>query len=296
MTLRKNACMQTFDLKTWTNGDLFIASLAIIGPVCGLLLFSLQKWLFGRPMSERARQAGGSLFLSTYLKDYGYWWLHWPSRGLIAMRVHPTTVTLGGMGVVWVAAGFVGAGYHALGGLWILLGSLSDMLDGIVARERGLISREGEFIDSLVDRYSDLGLFGGLVIYLRHRPELYAWVLLAGAGAAMVSYVRAKAEALGVRNVPKGSMQRAERAVYLGFGIYFSPMVARHYGAPGDQTPYLAIGICVLIALLANISALRMARYTVAALRARGAPEAPAAPVPGTDAGALPRDALPRHA
>ena len=285
--------MQTFDLKAWTNGDFFIAFLALLGPVGGLLLFTVQKLAFGRPMSERARQAGGSVFLSSYLKDYGYWWLHWPSRALIAMRVHPTTITLGGMAIVWTAAGFVGAGYHALGGLWILLGSLSDMLDGIVARERNLITREGEFIDSLVDRYSDLGLFGGLVIYLRHRPELYVWVLLAGAGAAMVSYVRAKAESLGVRNVPKGSMQRAERAVYLGFGIYFSPMVARHFGALNDPTPYLAIGICVLIAVLANISALRMAMYTVGALQVQPAGDAAKTKFRAT---ASSRNAPPTHA
>ena len=264
--------MDLSDLKALTNGDLFIAFLAIIGPVCGLMLFTAQKLLFGRPMAERARLAGGSMFLSTYLKDYGYWWLHWPSRALIAMRVHPTTVTLGGMLVVWTGSAFVGAGWLSFGGLWILLGSLSDMLDGIVARERGLLSREGEFIDSLVDRYSDLGLFGGLYYVLRHEPHLSCWVLLAGVGAAMVSYTRAKAEALGVRNVPKGSMQRAERAVYLGFGIYFSPMVVRHFNAPGDTTPYLALGVCVTIAVLANISAIRMSLFTVRTLKGRNGP------------------------
>lgn len=261
---------QTFAaFRALSNSDAFILFFATIGPFGGFAVYRLQRALRPQPAHERAVSAGGSLFLSQTLKDYGYWWLHWQARLLVAMRVHPTTVTLGGMLIVWSAAGFVAHGCLGFGGMWILLGSLSDMLDGMVARARNMLSEAGGYVDSMVDRYSDLGLFGGLLYYLRDRPSLCGIVLLAAVGATMVSYARAKAESLGIRNVPKGMMQRAERAVYLGFGTYFSPLVARHFNVPGDDTPWLAIGVCGIIAVLANLSALRMSAFVVSALRQR---------------------------
>lgn len=252
-----------------TNSDAFILIFATLGPFGGFAVYKLQRWLFPKPMHERAASAGGSLFLSETIKDYGYWWLKWQARALVAMRVHPTTVTLGGMLIVWGASACVAKGMLGFGGMWILLGSLSDMLDGMVARARNMLSEAGGYIDSMVDRYSDVGLFGGLVYLLWDRPWLCTIVLMAAIGATMVSYARAKAESLGVRNVPKGMMQRAERAVYLGFGTYFSPVVSRHFNAPGDDTPWLAISVCGVIAVLANLSALRMSAFVVSALRER---------------------------
>ena len=254
-----------------SNSDAFVLFFAAIGPFGGFAVYKIQRALWPKAVHERAAAAGGSLFLSQSLKDYGYWWLHWQAKALVALRVHPTTITLAGMVIVWVAAGFVAYGYLALGGMWILLGSLSDMLDGMVARQRNMLSEAGGYVDSMVDRYSDLGLFGGLLALLWDQPPVCAVVLFAAVGAAMVSYARAKAESLGIRNVPRGMMQRAERAVYLGFGIYLSPVVSHRLNAAGDATPWLAVGVCATIAVLANLSALRMALFSVRALREREA-------------------------
>jgi CDP-diacylglycerol--glycerol-3-phosphate 3-phosphatidyltransferase len=255
--------------RSLTNSDAFILVFATIGPFGGFALYRIQRAIWPQPVHERAASSGGSLFLSETLKDYGYWWLKWQARALVAMRVHPTTVTIGGMLVVWAASACVASGLLGFGGMWILLGSLSDMLDGMVARARNMLSEAGGYVDSMVDRYSDVGLFGGLLVYLWDRPALCAVVLLAAVGATMVSYARAKAESLGVRNVPRGMMQRAERAVYLGFATYFSPVVARHFNAPGDDTPWLAVFVCGLIAVLSNLSALRMSAFVTGALRER---------------------------
>lgn len=253
-------------LKAYTNSNLFILGLMFFGPICGLMVFTVLHKRRGSEISERVRQAGGSVILSHFLKEYGYWWLQVPARVLVALKVHPTHVTLGGMVVVLVGSALVGAGFIGLGGLAILLGSLSDMLDGIVARERGLTSTAGEYIDSLVDRYTDLGVFIGLGALYRHQPGILCVVVAAAVGSVVVSYARAKAESLGIRNVPKGPMQRAERAVLLGFGIYLSP-IALQLWAPLGDTLWLGVSICALIAVLANISAIQMASYTTQALR-----------------------------
>lgn len=255
-------------LRDLTNSNVFILGINIVGPLGGLLVFSVLNWLKPREISARVREAGGSIFLSAYIKEYGYWWLQVPARLLVAMRVHPTTITLGGLAVVATGSALVGAGFLGLGGVIILLGSLSDMLDGIVARARNLGHKAGEYIDSLVDRYTDFAVFCGLGAYYRHSPALCACIAAAAGGSAMVSYARAKAESLGIGDVPKGAMQRAERAVLLGFSIFLAPVIARLTDAPGD-TPWLPIAMCALIAVLANLSTLRMAAYTTAALRRR---------------------------
>jgi hypothetical protein len=93
-------------------------------------------------------------------------------------------------------------------------------------------------------------------------------VLGALLGSLMVSYCRAKAEALGVADAPSGLMRRHERALYLGLGIALAPVVAAVL-EPGDPHPVyqLTVLACALVGLLANLSALRMASYVKRRLR-----------------------------
>lgn len=257
------------DLKEITNSPIFILFFMLTGPLGGMALFSLQNRLRGStPDTARVRQAGGSIFLNHWIKEYGYWWLRPQVRLLVAIGATPTAVTLGGLAIVLVGCAMVGCGYFGLGGLTILLGSLSDMLDGLVARARNMGSRAGEFVDSLVDRYSDVALIGGLVLYWRHELVFCFIALLGIMGTVVVSYARAKAESLGINDVPKGPMQRAERAVYLGFGIYLSPVVAYFTEMPSKQPTYwLALFVLSVVAVMTNYSAVTMTRYITSRLR-----------------------------
>jgi len=109
-----------------------------------------------------------------------------------------------------------------MAGVVLLIGSVFDALDGIVARSRGAASDAGEMLDATVDRYADALGFIGLAIFYREAPWRLAVVLLAIVGAMMVSYVRAKADALGVALAP-GLMRRPERIAYLSFGLFARP-------------------------------------------------------------------------
>lgn len=134
----------------------------------------------------------------------------------------PNGITIFGL-VGNVAAGvLIGFGYLTWGGLVALLVGPLDALDGALARLRGESGQYGAFIDSVTDRYSEIALFGGLLV---HFSQLNAWreallVFFAALGSVMVSYVRARAEALGY-SAKVGLLTRAERYIVLIPGIIF---------------------------------------------------------------------------
>src|SRR5260370_16923377 len=95
----------------------------------------------------------------------------------------------------------------------------------MVARTRGTASDAGELIDAAVDRYAEIATFAGIAAYYRNYP-LGFWLALSSLGGALlVSYARAKGEISGI-DARMGSMNRAERATYIG-----AP------GAPGPAPP-----------------------------------------------------------
>lgn len=140
---------------------------------------------------------------------------------LVRGRVHPNLITtLGFLVTVGAGAAFF-HGRLGWGGFLVLLGGLFDILDGYVARATGLASVFGSFYDSTLDRVSEIVVFLGLFsIYSGGRPYVgEPWmvytVALAMAGSLMISYTRARAEALGI-DCKVGLMQRPERVVLIG--------------------------------------------------------------------------------
>jgi phosphatidylinositol phosphate synthase len=164
---------------------------------------------------------GGSL-LSNRLKEAG--------RALLAPLVRlaqrrgitPNRVTVIGFAVVVVAAVLVALGQLVAGAVVLVLGSLLDAVDGALARATGSSSAFGSFLDSTLDRAAEAILYVGLIAYfLRLDADPIGPVLLALAalcGSFMVSYTRAKAEALGV-SASVGLAPRTERLVLIVAGI-----------------------------------------------------------------------------
>ena len=145
--------------------------------------------------------------------------------GLAATGITPNTFTYLGLIVNSVAAAMFAMGrfQHAA---WILvLAGFLDMADGQVARRIGRVTAFGAFLDSTLDRYSDLGLYLGLVVYytLVGRPFYMALAAVAMASSFMVSYSRARAESL-IPLCKVGFMERPERLVLLILGGLFTRM------------------------------------------------------------------------
>src|SRR5438874_8526143 len=117
-------------------------------------------------------------------------------RGLALSRIHPNVLTFLGLVINIGAAALLAVGQFRWAGVVIIGAGLFDMVDGRVARETNRVTRFGGFFDSVLDRYSDLALLMGLLVWYGSINRNFYVVLtaLAMAGCVMVSYTRARAE------------------------------------------------------------------------------------------------------
>jgi phosphatidylglycerophosphate synthase len=157
--------------------------------------------------------------LPDWLKN-GYLKVIEPVAGWLVRRgVHPNTITVFGT-LCTVAGGVIYAtGHISVGGWFLGLTALFDVLDGTVARRTGKSSTFGAFLDSTLDRVADGAVMGGLAVFyalnpVHHNVPMMAVCLLGLIGAYMTSYIRARAEALGL-DAKVGMVQRPERVVLL---------------------------------------------------------------------------------
>jgi CDP-diacylglycerol---glycerol-3-phosphate 3-phosphatidyltransferase len=146
--------------------------------------------------------------------------------GALALsRVHPNVLTFLGLVInIWAAFLFA-AGKFIPGGIVLIGAGLFDMVDGRVARETNRVTRFGGFFDSVLDRYSDLGVLVGLLVFYASINRYFYVVLTAivMTGTVMVSYTRARAE----NTIPRckvGFLERPERVVLIIVGALFNRM------------------------------------------------------------------------
>ena len=183
-------------------------------------------------------------------------------------RFSPDVLTISGLALNGVACAFFafagGRDYTSplllrLGGLVALVASIFDMLDGRVARLRGRETKFGAFLDSTMDRYSDMVLYMGLLLlYARlHRTPQMILVWVAAFGSFMTSYARARAESL-VPRCTVGLLERPERIVLLILGALSNRM----------------LGVLWIIAVLSNVTAVQRVVHTYVELKKGGTPPA----------------------
>ena len=146
-------------------------------------------------------------------------------RGLALSRIHPNVLTFIGL-LINVIAAFLFAGGHFRAAGFVVLGAgLFDMVDGRVARETNRVTRFGGFFDSVLDRYSDMALFMGLLVYYASINRFFYIVLTAivMTGSVMVSYARSRAECT-IPQCKVGFLERPERIVLIIIGALFDRM------------------------------------------------------------------------
>jgi CDP-diacylglycerol---glycerol-3-phosphate 3-phosphatidyltransferase len=142
-------------------------------------------------------------------------------RGLRRTGISADVITVAGLVMAALTAVAIGAGQFRLSLVLLALTGIPDALDGAVAKASGTASKRGAYFDSVVDRFSDFLLFGGVAWYLAPRGRIVLLPFALAAASSLVSYQRAKAESLGF-DARGGVMERAERFVVLGFGLLFS--------------------------------------------------------------------------
>lgn len=148
--------------------------------------------------------------------------INWMVRSLASAGVHPNILTTIGVLINVGCAVLFGFGEFFWAGIVLIVANLFDMLDGNVARLSGNVTRFGGFLDSSLDRLSDMAAFLGIIIFYASNTPKHSLlnVTLAGIGligSVMVSYTTARSEGFGVKaNV--GFLQRPERIVLLIIG------------------------------------------------------------------------------
>ncbi|MFZ5880866.1 MAG: CDP-alcohol phosphatidyltransferase family protein [Chloroflexota bacterium] len=180
--------------------------------------------------------------LTDRLRIWFKWFLDPVGGFLNRLGLTPIMMTILGLAGNAVGAVFLARGDMTTGGWFVLLMTPIDALDGTMARLRGEPSDWGAFVDSVSDRYSELIILGGLLYhFLSVGNDLGALLtFLAAAGSVLVSYVKARAEALRFE-AKGGILTRVERYLVL------APLLVANQ-------PLWAVGI---IAVLANVTALQ---------------------------------------
>jgi CDP-diacylglycerol--glycerol-3-phosphate 3-phosphatidyltransferase len=175
----------------------------------------------------------------------------WFINGLVSVlalsHINPNVMTFLGLVVnIWAAFLFA-AGKFRWGAIIVIFAGLFDMVDGRVARETNQVTKFGGFFDSVLDRYSDLAVLAGMLVYYASIDRYFYVVLTAIAmtGTVLVSYTRARAE----NTIPKckvGFLERPERVVLIIIGGLFNRMAQ----------------VLWVIAVLSNITVMSRMIYT----------------------------------
>jgi CDP-diacylglycerol--glycerol-3-phosphate 3-phosphatidyltransferase len=163
--------------------------------------------------------------LTRWIGDGAGWLLQHVVTALAITGITPNMFTFAGMAVNMWAAALFGFGKFQQAAAALFLAAFLDMADGQVARRSGRVTAFGAFYDSTLDRYSDLALYMGLVVYYAVLGRTFYVVLgaIAMASSFMVSYSRARAESL-IPLCKAGFMERPERLVLLILGGAFNRM------------------------------------------------------------------------
>lgn len=220
-----------------------------------------------RQLDPDVARRPASALLGLWVRDWMVWVLA-PIEGLILRSgISPDALNFFGAAAGLAAGAAFAAGSLVLAAWLIALGGISDILDGRLARARGVESRYGAFLDATLDRFAETGTFVGVAWYLSGSRWMAAVTVLAIAGSLLVSYTRARGEALGA-DFAGGLMQRAERVVLLAMGALLDSTVTRRLG----WTPGTLLSAAVVAIAVATVGTAVYRTVVIARMLARAAP------------------------
>ncbi len=200
------------------------------------------------------------------------------ARWLARSRMHPNVLTIIGLLVTIYAAVLFAKGQFLAAGLVLIVAGACDILDGALARLTRQVTRFGAFLDSVLDRYSDVIVFLGLIVYFA-RPtaeQSLFYVVLTGIamiGSLMTSYTRARAECL-IPQCRVGFLERPER-----LGLLIIGALTEVPGAEGSYFLRKMPAVLWLIAILSHWTVAQRVYYTWKVTRTLEAEVSPSAGV-----------------
>jgi phosphatidylglycerophosphate synthase len=254
------------------------ALLPLIGLLAFLLgtlaVFAARCALFGVPDTPEIAKREHTI-IARALQEWWVWLFRPAERLCVRLGISPDALTVASALAAVVAGALLGAGHLSVGGWVYLFGASLDFIDGRVARATGRVTRAGAFLDSTLDRVAELAVLIGLAVALKDGPFVLA-PLAAAAASVLVSYARARGEALGAGGEAKvGGMQRPERVIVTGAASALSPL-ADALGVPGGGRGVVGVAL-TLLAVSSALTAARRIWAIYSALRAAEPGARPAA-------------------
>ena len=160
------------------------------------------------------------------------------SKILITLKLTPNTVTIFGIVITSIGSFFVFQGSFLLGGIIVAFGTILDSIDGSMARLSNSVSKFGDLLDSVIDRFSEGIVYIGIAsyyIYKEFNETAILLTLIALLCSQLISYVRAKSESLGIQN-KSGFFTRVERSLVIIICLIISqPLIGLYILAVGTS-------------------------------------------------------------
>ncbi|MHA1399345.1 MAG: CDP-alcohol phosphatidyltransferase family protein [Candidatus Heimdallarchaeaceae archaeon] len=150
------------------------------------------------------------------------------------LGIHPNVFTYLGVLLSISAGVFIYLDNFLTAIILLLCGAVMDFLDGGVARYRGIATKQGGFLDSIIDRISDFAIFGGVALSIH--VDLVTGIIMV-TSTLLISYIRAKGESIGIEKMAVGLMERSERLLFL-----FILMVISLFIPSFKDDPFFTIG------------------------------------------------------
>jgi CDP-diacylglycerol--glycerol-3-phosphate 3-phosphatidyltransferase len=198
----------------------------------------------GRRRGHDASGRGGSFVLGFFVRDWFYWFLKPLRHAAYMSGASPLAFNFLGLLLALGSGIAIALGHLPLGGTLILCSGIADVLDGDLARRRGVVSAAGAFIDSTFDRFAEVFAFAGLAWFFGSGTPVML-VLVGMGGSLLVSYTRARGESVGVL-CKLGVLQRAERMILLSVGTILDPAISQ---AAGHPSGWLTVWVLWIIAI-----------------------------------------------
>lgn len=220
-------------------------SLWLLLGVLGAAFASMALYALLGARRDRDATGKGTQFLmgaGDFLLHWFLWVLTPLDRLAQRFQLTPDFFNFSGLGFGLLAGVAIGAGRLEWGGWALVLGGISDIMDGRVARMRGIASDHGKFIDATFDRFVEVFALLGFVVFLRgfdYGPLLAAAAL---AGSLLVSYARARGETVGVL-CKEGLMQRAERLALMALVCLGDGTISQAAGRPRGTAALWVVGL-----------------------------------------------------
>jgi len=221
--------------------DLIILLIINGGFIAGYLLFlALGKH---KNSNGAAKKAESGLIISSLQK---YWFsITEPFVKLfVKIGITPNTITIFAVFISITAGILFAYGLWGIAGWIMIAGGVFDLFDGRVARATNNVTKGGAYLDSVLDRYSDGAILGGLAWVFKDSWLLF-FIILCFIGFYSVSYTKARAEASGVK-CDVGTFQRPERIFSLGLSAIFSPILSYYMNW---ETPILIYLVIIVLGM-----------------------------------------------